>query len=444
MKLEPVFNFLSEESRILLYKGSAQINVRSNSYFGDGEVLLELLPTASIFVYGYFREVPSVDGLGVITGHNSVAEFSLNGCKVDGFRISGGGDATKKECNIKWCPKSHPVGCIGDDTTQIAHVVFHLFNFERIVTTRRSPEEQDGTQHSIHHLDLSGNGWEIELKSLAITDKNIKELKEQGGYRLTHVGSIKKTDGAVFSGADAKNALTALGLFLSFAKGAPCYPICPVGFDDSDARVWEEWSSPYEPWRYLLSWFDPHHQNQLTTLFPGFMAKWRDQDWHDALEESVYWYLYANDSSRAVMPGIILTQAAIERLSFEFVKKKRLIWEKSFKDLKASDRFRLLFSSLGIPLDIPQETPELRNLATCNQYKWLDIPHALTEIRNSLVHPEKAQQKQLMDVYYEAWNLGLWCLEMSILAICGYSGTYGNRLKPGRYIGTVEDVPWKN
>ena len=109
------------------------------------------------------------------------------------------------------------------------------------------------------------------------------------------------------------------------------------------------------------------------------------------------------------------------------------------KNLWASDKFRLLFSSLNIPLDIPSETPEL--LACKSKMNWLDAPHALTEIRNSLIHPEHKKRDQFSTAYYEAWNLGLWFLEMGILAICGYSGTYGNRLKR-RHIGQIENVPW--
>jgi hypothetical protein len=60
-----------------------------------------------------------------------------------------------------------------------------------------------------------------------------------------------------------------------------------------------------------------------------------------------------------------------------------------------------------------------------------------------LIHSEHRQSGQFSDAYYDAWNLGLWYLEMSILAICGYYGTYGNRLKQ-RHVGEVENVPWED
>jgi hypothetical protein len=100
----------------------------------------------------------------------------------------------------------------------------------------------------------------------------------------------------------------------------------------------------------------------------------------------------------------------------------------------------MLFSSLDIPLDIPTETPKILQMG--KKINWLDAPHALTEIRNSLVHPESERGKY-NEIIFEAWKLSLWYLEMSILAICGYTEKYGNCLKE-RLQGEVEDVPWKH
>ena len=207
--------------------------------------------------------------------------------------------------------------------------------------------------------------WNVELKSLISTRENIKALEEEGGYRLTHIGGFQKFNGTLFSGKDANEFLKALRFFLSFAKGGWCEPICAVGFDESDSRVWEAWSSPRESWHTPLSWFDPHNGSQLEALFPGFMKRWTNDDWREALHEVIYWYLNANFSSRGIDAGIILTQAAIERLSYEYsVKDSRLITVEGFKNLWASDKFRLLFSSLKVPIDIPSETPELTKIGT--------------------------------------------------------------------------------
>ncbi|ROQ92177.1 hypothetical protein [Desulfosoma caldarium] len=442
-RLEPAYDFSSGESSVLLYQGQAEMRIEGNNYAGDGEVRLALLPRANINIYGYFSGVSGVGAVGTIFNVKEISTFSINGRQIEGFRIDSGFKVAEQQYRVKWSPKFEPITGVGDDSTSITRVVFHLFNFVDLLGTRKSTQQSKTAMHTIYHVDLDCDDWNVELKSLLSTRENFKKLKQEGGYQLTHIGEIQKADQTPFTGRDADGCLHALRFFLSFAKGGWCEPICAVGFDAFGNRVWESWSSPRHPWQNFLSWFNPHQGSQLSTLFPGFMKRWANDDWREALREVIYWYLNANDSSRGIDAGIILTQAAIERLSYEYsVKEKKLLTSKGFKDLWASDKFRLLFSSLRIPLDIPPETPRLQSLASAGQMNWLDAPHALTEIRNSLVHPEHKRRCQLETVYYEAWNLGLWYLEMSILAICGYSGTYWNRLKQ-RWVGQTEVVPWK-
>jgi len=439
-KIEPLFDFFSDKSNILIHKSKADICINNNTYSGDGEVRLELLPKPGIYLYGYFHDIPVKDALGVHTGQTNISSFSIHGHEVEGFKLSSGGDVNSQEYNLKWCPRSEPVNVIGNESTQISYIIFHLFNFVDFIGTRRSREQKSSTIHSIEHIDLVCDEWKIEIKSLYSTRDSFKTLKEEGGYHLTHIGCINKNDSTLFTGRDATDCLNALRFFLSFAKGGWCEPVCSVGLDENSNRVWESWSSPREAWHVPFSWFDTHNSVQLTTLFPNFMNRWQDSAWNEAFHEVIYWYLNANYSSRGIDAGIILTQAAIERLAFEYaVKTRKLLTVNGFKDLWTSDKFRLLFSSLDIPLEIPKEVPEIESLS--KKFNWLDAPHALTEIRNSLVHPEHKRRGQLDGAYYEAWNLELWYLEMGILAICGYSGTYGNRLKQ-RWIGQVEDVPW--
>ena len=441
LKLEPVFDFTGSESNILIHQCKAEVSIGENTYTGDGEVRLELLPRANIYLYGYFKGISAQDAMSAFCYPTGISSFSINGRQIKGFLVEREGDVNSQDIKLKWCPRSQPITGVGDESTEIIKIIFHLFNFVVLSGNRQSVEQCGTKTHEINHIDLTCDEWKIELKSLLSVSDNIKILKRECGYQLTHVGAIEKVDGTAFSGKYAYGCLTALRFFLSFARGKWCEPVCAVGFNASGNRVWESWSSPSELQHEPSAWFDPDNSAQLTALYPIFMGRWKNEDWCEALREIIYWYQNANQSSRGIDAGIILTQAAIERLSYEYsVKDKRLLTVPGFKDLRASDKFRLLFSSLGITLEISKETPEMEKLAQKQKPKWLDAPHALTEIRNSLVHCEHKKRGQLNSVYYEAWNLGLWYLEMGILAICGYSGTYVNRLK--QLWGQVEDVPW--
>ena len=440
---ESAFDFTACESSILLNQKPAKVCIDDITYTGSGEVRMGLASRASIYLYGTFQDVPAKDMMGVMFGSKEISSFHINEQDVEGFNVKIGGNVDERVMTVKWCPKSEPIYGVGGASTKMNQVVFHLFNFKDILAKHRSSEKKGAGICSIGHVDLSCNGWKVQLRSLVETSDNFKKLKSEGGYQLTHIGCLRKNNGTVLSGKETNKILNALRFFISFAKGAWCEPICAVGFNASDNRVWEYWSSPRDIWHPPPSWFDPHHCEQLIELFPYFMTKWEKEDWQEALRETIYWYLNANNSSRGIDAGIILTQAAIERLSYEYtVKAKRLATVNGFKDLWASDKFRLLFSSLGIPIDISSQTPELQKLA--KKFKWLDAPHALTEVRNSLVHPEHKRRGQFDSAFYEAWNLGLWCLELSILRICEYSGSYSNRLVGDKYVGAVENVPWAN
>jgi hypothetical protein len=442
-EIKPLFDFSANESSILIHQSQAEITINQHAYTGSGEVRLELFPQARIYLYGYFQGIPTTDALDARFMRSEISSFSLDNRQIEGFLLSIGGDVDSQEFNLKWCPKSQSICGVGDDSTKMSLLVFHLFNFDNIFGTRRSGQQVGSVEYMIEHVDLICDEWTVELKSLPSTKDALEKLKKEGGYRLTHIASARKADGTSFSGKDAQVCLSSLHYFLSFAKGGWCNPMCAVGFDEIGNRVWEFWSPPREPWRNPLSWFDPQRGNQLAALYPAFIKKWKNDNWREALKEVIYWYLNANSSERGIDVGIILTQAAIERLAYEYaVKDKRLLLPDAFKGLRASDEFRLLFSSLSIPLEIPKETPEIAKLSKSKDFKWLDAPHALTEIRNFLVHPEREKLRQLTtSVYREAWGLGLWYLEMGVLAVCEYSETYANRLK--KRIGSqVEKVPW--
>ena len=437
----PAFQFGAPNQSVSLAKNTVTIKIDGNIYTGNGEVRLDLLPRAGIHIYAEFQEIPPPVAAAIANFQKEITSFTFGAKKVSGFSLGAGGDMTRQTMTLNWRPKSEPLIGIGDDSVSMHWLVFHLFNFKDIFGIRCTREQSDPSGQDIQHVALEADNWKVELRSLVETPDHFKKLKAEGGYGLTHIGCLKKHDESSFTGKEAEKALHALRSFFSFAKGMWCEPICAVGFDDSSTHIWESWSSPREPWYSpIMSWFDPYHCEQLTGLFPGFMKRWEDEDWREALDEVIYWYLNANYSPRGIDAGIILTQAAIERLSYEYtVIDRRLIEAKGFTDLRASDKFRLLFSSLDIPIDISTNVPEMGTLA--KKFNWLDAPHAMTEVRNSLVHPEHKRRGQFGSVLFETWNLGLWYLELALLRICGYFGTYSNRLVL-KCVGRVEDVPW--
>ncbi len=339
-----------------------------------------------------------------------------------------------------WHPNSEPIVGVGDDQSSLKELTVHLFNLENFHGTDRRLSSYGGETISLERIKLEGDGYTVLLNSLESTPQTIQRLKNEGGFGLTHVCRVTRTDSSPISGKEALELLEALDFFFSFAGGGRCSPVCSVGRAMDGTTVWEYWNSPREQWQQRVTWFDPRHGEHLEKLLPGFMAKWQKENWRDALHEAIYWYLQSNNPGRGIDTAIILTQTAIERLSYEYVvREKKLLEINGFKDLRASDKYRILFSSLSIPIDIPVSLPKMGSKA--RQCHWLDSPQALTEIRNSLVHPEHKRKAALQECIVEAWKFGLWYLELCILRLCDYQGSYSNRLT-ARYVGQIEDVPW--
>jgi hypothetical protein len=72
---------------------------------------------------------------------------------------------------------------------------------------------------------------------------------------------------------------------------------------------------------------------------------------------------------------------------------------------------------------------------------------ALVKVRNCIVHPKQSKRGKVsaigVNARIEVLTLGIWFLELSLLHLVGYNGTYYSRLKLGSYDGIREVVPWK-
>jgi hypothetical protein len=333
-------------------------------------------------------------------------------------------------------------------TDKIVAVTFHLFNWPQFYGAQDYIINGSGPgAMSIRsgRIVLRAGGWNVTIAATDKTKHLIDAVNNEGGMAITHMGRIEREDGAAFSSESLEDFLICLHHFMSFALGRWTGPSLPVGFDSNGSRVFEQWGLPRiagGPWSGSLSWFDQHHAEMLSQVFPGFLALWKNKSWKDPLSKALYWYLAANEpaSGIGVDSGLILAQAALEVLSWSYcIVERKMLSAAAFKQrgLSAADKFRLLASVLGIPLEIPQE---LGSLYASQGGSCKDGMEAITEIRNGLVHPQREMQIQF-DAFCEAWKLSLWYLELAFLRLFRYEGKYGNRLTR-RWVGEVADVPW--
>lgn len=441
--LVPVLDINNKTSSALLETGSIQIDVNNHKYTGSGEIRLNLRPRAQIQINGVFENIPIEDCAILWNDIDVLTRVFINDRYIDVITTQIGKNIVDGNAIIKWSPRIEPIIRNDKDNLELTTVVFHLFNFIDFYGTQRVFEKKGSESRLISSAHLSSDQWNVTLQSLFDSKEKFEILRSEGGYQLTHIGCLRKNDGSIFMSVEAEKLLNTLRYFLSFIRGEWCVPICAYGYDDDNNVIWTSWSSPCEAQSHIESWFDRHHCEEMEELFPLFMARWANHDWQRTLTETVYWYVNANCSYLGTSAGVILTQAAIERIAFEYiVKEKNRLTVNKFKKLPASERILLLFLLLGLPLEISTDIPEILSLSKLESISWQNTPQALTAIRNFLVHPVNSNHERFIKVLNEAWMLNLWYLELTILAVCGYKGTYSNRLK-ARWVGQVEDVPWK-
>lgn len=439
--LQPLFDFSSAPDPVSLYSGTAVLRQDKHSETGTGEVQLHFLPTPRIKIIGNFQR-PSV-ALQSIAGAEKSSCFLLDGQEIEGWTIQRKLNfVAPGALEIHWSPRFEPL-CMKDDVHAKAAValVFHLFNFPDF----RAGQHQSDAAPGCGLLMLESEDWRTSIQSLPdgnATHQAWERINQEGGCFLTHVAKLERKDGNPFSREDAREQHFLLSNFLSFVKAGRCWPVCEVGLDAAGARTWESFASP-QAGNPPFSWFEKLQGHQAEKLFPLFAKRWQQSEaWRDGLKHAIYWYTQANTSGGhpGIDSAIILAQTALERLAHHYtVVDRKMISREGFKALKASDKLRMLFSSLDIPTEITETMADIQRVV--GQCKWVDAPHAITDIRNSLVHPDA--KRRVNDCFVDAWKLSLWYLELSILALCGYDDTYRNRLKPS-YPGQVGHVPWRN
>lgn len=441
VELEPIYSASAINQPIKLYEGTLELEQGGGVLKGEGLIQLGWLPKPALF----FR----------LNDYSPKASVKLETAMLrvphvpDPIEV----DVTSAPLFGGFPGMTHSASGLVSDTElghgdALASVLFHIPNFRDFggATVRDAARKRERAARASIEADC----WRVTIDSIHFENKEfMKELKSAGGFGITHVGKLERTDGQVFPAADAKRLLGDLFCFLSFCRGSWVAPILAVGLDASGNRAWEHWRNwKVERWRRVGSWFNDHSADAdgLTGGFAGFLCRVRDATWDEPIRLALHWYVESNMCAGGVEGSIILAQAAFELLAWTLlVEDRKVVSEDGFQKLPASDKMRLMISTCDIPLPIPTSLDKLTDLAKA--YNWDDGPQAFTEIRNALVHSNPEKRKRVFGadvaVRYDAWSLGLWYLELVLLRLFEYEGSYSNRLRRNCWRGQeVEKVPW--
>jgi hypothetical protein len=256
-RLQPAYSFVTDERQFTLACADARVAIGDDAFVGDGQAVLQVSPQPSVLLKADIRNVPPGFFSEVaLVGSREPTGFEFHGTAIPGFSGGVSGQFGRGSTVVVWHPQSEPVVGIGDDATEMSHVIFHLFNSRDFVTLNGLSERRGDVAVSINRVDLRHFNIGVSIESLFESHEIQKRLRAEGGCRMTHVGSLQHADGSLLTGRQAADYLTQLNDFLSFANGQRCYPVCACGFGVDGNRVWEAWSSPSVGRGWTDSWFD--------------------------------------------------------------------------------------------------------------------------------------------------------------------------------------------
>lgn len=470
--LQPIYITEQPNQPILLYEGvleiTQEINQKTILVSGYGKINYVWFPYPCIkFNFSTDKKILLSTCLNFSSLKFSKLKTSVE-ILIENTTI-GESDGNKLSGRIKT-----PI--VQGEEKKLAYAIFHLVNFHNFLSNQTVflEKQSDNSQISLKRVSFEAESWKITLDELETTQAIIEKLEWQGGFGITHVGKIEKINGENFSGDKAKKILNIFADFLSFARGFKISLVLLVGYDEEKKEIWKHWeSSRGHSYKYVDSWFPINQAQIIAEIFPSFLKCWQEEEEKKEIYLALCYYLEANNML-TVEVKIVLTQIALELIVDRDGQKKG----------KTSIKLRELFNKYKIPIDIPferlpkkttvaarfspesppileslillkeefkqkfeekykKETKEKEKQKIANDLQQIDAPYLFTQVRNDIVHSKK-EIENLSKYLYEVSDLGLWYLELVLLAIFNYQGLYSNRLPIYQQNGEQEAVPWSN
>lgn len=366
------------------------------------------------------------------------------------LRAAGGSVTVEGECSSSGLTDSSGYlhACeLPADNVHLERILVHWLNLPAV----RAP----GLLHDPQTRTTYAGRWTARLADWVVTMDRRSDHREVwtqardlGSRVTTHVMEIRRVDDALFLPEEITPVLDALHLGVSFALGRWVAPALPVGFDDADRQVWQQWGA-----------------RLCTAGAPGALRWWFEQrEWElaELLDLVVHRSAVSDDrfSLRFLLSSAVHSAAGgfvEQRVTSAFAALEHLMWirlaarggmsKTAYKRLHAHERLSMLLDEAQIDPDIDRK--QLPALHAAADRRPADVPRTgpaiVCHVRNLIVHPtdhEEELYRQETELVRQAWFLTHHYLVLLILHHVGYTGCYQRQLPPGGWAGDVHRVPW--
>jgi hypothetical protein len=428
---------------ISIHKGSFQLVHEGTTILIDGKIWFDWFPSTRVKFAG--------DASG-----NSPKEIESLFLKDGPWQLIIA-DLTFGKCSISKTLNSDSVTVEGTMTTRsvykdrsipVTKLRFAIPNLRELNGLTTKAETDYGYQTSNSRTEFVYNDYTIIIDQHPNFKDLNNSLKAKGGYLILYSGELTSKKG-VIKYDEIKEVFKCFSNFLSFVNGRRCSPLFIQGVFENK-EVWIDYT-PYSvaQFKQVISWPQHFHSTKgFGKLWQNFCDIWSDEGDRDFLTNLIHWYTEVNSNTDFFAGSIVMTQAALELLyNWYVIEEKKMILGKDGENLSAANKIRILISNLKISYEIPKAFHEL-NLATFKAESAInDAPEIFVQIRNAIIHSQERKRNMLAklseNVKFQALQLGLWYIELSLLYILKFDDKYFNRCSGIKWLGEGEDiVPW--
>ncbi len=301
----------------------------------------------------------------------------------------------------------------------LERALVHVFNFP---TYLGDWIEYPSGQHSRGRVDLIGGGWTVKIDAVEDAAKLEKSLQADGGYALTHVAEIVRSDGSAFDADALQEVIEVTGYTLSFATSRWNFPTLVLGYAGGPEPQWQEWADRrLDAWAGRLTWYDHKEAASLAKVFDGLWGLWANPARRSVIRVALGWAVEAN--GRISPEGrLVLAQSSLELLAWQRLVIEGTVSNRRFKAMQADEQVRQLLAVSEVSSGLPGASASLGSTAAIGHPP--DAPAAVVAIRNRIAHPPRSRSHALLPsgVLVTGWRLALSCLHASVLRWLDYAG----------------------
>lgn len=412
---------------IKIYEGEFVLKNEVNEIKIEGNITFDWFPKSGAHFYGK-PFLDTIELLKITFGLNSFRiivhglEFGL------GFITNTNFGDIDNGAFIKGTLSQQAVW--GDRSIPVNKILFSIPNLREFHGLPVKSTTEKPSQIRMSRLRLEDDTYIITIDKCYDYAQRKKMLEEKGGYIVFYAGELTCKKGSL-THSDITEIFHCLNTFLSFLNGRRTSALFLKGIYDEQV-IWCDYTSYYvDPYKAVESWTTNLLFVGINELWNKFQSIWKDPDDKNFLTSAIHWYVEANGHAGFSEGSIILAQTALELIyNWWIIERKGMLVGKDAENISASNKIRLLLSQLKMDHKIPINFKDLQDFLDSTN-NIADAPEAIVYIRNAIVHSQEEKRKKLSQIHYkakyEALQLFISYIEMSLLCILGFNNQYHNR-----------------